>query len=432
MARNVLFELREIKERVIDEDAIEGGATYSVSTKELFLRVADWIREGSFVTADTQKFACQNYMVEQADLSPLWKRLHSGDSERASSTFRLACSNVNAILSGVFPEDMLTYFLEEDSSGLARIAGIMDLLETASIPIDEVLGLFVCGKLDALPSTYEKYEPSECTEELRLLYDISDVALKERFAKCDMKKLSYLYGVLREAPYRKGTVNKTRLRFVEALMGLGVSADAISVGTDESVTDDAVNTGTEEITTNALDERTGLDAETLNFIKSQTDGVFYAEDNIINPDVLKLFATISRYRLQERLSDYDISDVAYAYNRLFVEKDEDTLTLFKKYLYSDSDNVGEYKLLPSVTLLLERLSEGVEPSEQVNNYAIQVISDYLEDVCMERIGNLEPEDVARCLTDMRSGEGKTIGILDRFTSEELITRERERMQAKKK
>lgn len=445
MRRNVLAELRLLKDKIIDVGYYLNTSGekeyYTERTRRLFMRLSDFVRHGVFLSSKTQKFVAQYYDLAQSELPSYWEYIYPNEPNKAESTFRTQCQNVNRILSALLPDGIVDMFVNQEEEKLLSLEETLGVLDFNDIHIEQCINSSVIEELAKIPSSYEKYEVSDCVKELKLLADMSQDVLKKRISECDPKKLSYAFNVLRKPNFYKGEPCDSKISFLKGYLRFVELAERNESTEGGKPTTEILNSEVTKsnVSKATLDSNTGSDSckgstvlETgiLNAMKEYIGDVSFTEDTLINPDILSVISSATREHFINSLKSFPKDEVAYIVEQ-FETGNDLVIDLYKRIISEGgNDLVGDYKFLPTIVQKIENLSTDCEPSAKASPRVAQVLSDYLLDTAMERLELLDKNELARGYMDLREG-GTTARLIDKFTGIDTDSEESERLRIKK-
>ena len=443
MRRNVLSELRLLKDKIIDDGSYTNSVgevvEYNVRTRKLFMRLSDFVRHGAFLSSKTQKFVAQYYDLNQSELASYWEYVYPNEQSKAESTFRTQCQNVNRILASMLPEGLIDMFINQEEEKLSSLEKTLNVLDFNDIHIEQCLGSTMNEELSKLRSPYKKYEVGECLKELKLLADMSQDVLIKRLKACDSEKLAFAYNILRKPNFSQGepcldkvAFLKEYLRFYEGSIATegsitteGGTPDEHSIFEEEdnvsvlkSNEEDTNSSGTSEIEEGILD-----------VMKEYVGDETFTEDTLTNPDILTVMASATKERLLNSLKSFPKEEVAYIIHQ-FESGNDLVIDLYRSIINDGgSDFIGDYKFLPTVAQKISDLSEGCSPSSEASPQVAQVFADYLLDTAIKRLELLDPSELARGYADLKD-KGTTTKLVDKFCDIDIDTEERKRLEVK--
>lgn len=437
MARSVISELISLKERLIEEGVytdLDGTQKeYSDYTKGVFLRLVDYVRSGSFMSAKTQKFVCRNFSAPQKDLPRLWSVTYPEEAPRAASTFRIQVQEVNKALATMIPRDLPEVFAGELIDRIREYERLIDMYKLGDLRIEDEWGKFLTGMLNTIPSTYNKYTIEECSAELAFIKRASEAELIRSFDACDKKKLAFLYDQITSPSYVGGELNDFRTKLIKAY--IEVQTDGVveinSEGNDTSTSDIGVSTDVNTLV--GGDNINGVSTKVVDTLRRYVGSKSYTKDTLINPEIIMAISRLSLERFAKMLKSFPKDEVAYVID-LLVSGDKDTLDMYNRFVgETATTSIGDFVFLPDFITKVQELTDDIKPSDKVSPAVVQVLSDYLVDSCMERLECLNPDELKRAYEDLKSGdtESVTVRLLEKFSSADMIDYETSRLGIKK-
>ncbi len=288
MAKNILSELALGYREIIDNEERQ----YRAVTKESFLKVIAYVRDGGWCRNETERFVASHFACSQKEMADIWNESH--EQKKADSTFRVQAQNINEYLGSVFPSDWLERFICEDSEKINDMLNVIESLKLNDRKIEVELGETLMDQLRRFPLTCNCYKTEECLNELRVLKVLSETNAKELLESCDADKLSYVVQTLTYNVGKRGKANHQRLSLLNQYTKIDLN---------QSVTQRA--------------------------FYDYAEGAKVSEDNILNLELLKFFANYCTYNgVLNFLSKFPKEDVAYLLKKL-ESKDRDVLTYIK-------------------------------------------------------------------------------------------------------
>lgn len=410
MTRNVLSELDILLTEVIDNgvrQTPDGEVPYRARTRFVLQEVVNYVRGATWTTNDTDVFVAQNFLMGQTALPNAWAARFPDKGGRAPSSIRVCWGRINHYLEAVFPADMVDVFVTENDEKLNELLGIVEALRVNDSRIEAELGAPLVSLLESVKMPDRRYSADECAVELSVLRRLSASEYQRELDKCDKKKLGYVYYMLTRPSVVKGGVNAARLEFVKRFVN-SASSGVSSAG--------VVSSGT------AFD---GLACASV--LDRFADEHSVSEEAFINPQVLyALHDYFLESEMMKRLSKFDAGDVAYALREL-----RNGNEAFWKAVRDGNPDKGA-ELLDGVSESVEAAIEGAGVSEKVSPVAVQVLSDYMSDVMKRRLASLKPDELARVYADMFEEGTQAWQLAQKFTSEETIALEQQRLYVKSK
>lgn len=437
MARSVISELISLKERLIEDGVytdLDGNQReYSDYTKGVFLRLVDYVRGGSFMSAKTQKFVCRNFSAPQKDLPRLWSVAYPEEASRAASTFRIQVQEVNRALATIIPRDLPEVFASELIDRIREYEHLIDMYKLGDLRIEDEWGKFLTDMLNTIPSTFNKYTIEECSAELAFIKRASETELMRSFDACDKKKLAFLYDQITSPSYINGELNDFRTKLIQAYIDVQTDC-VVETGTTDRNTSDVdtvVSDGMDTLV--GGDNVNGVSTKVVEALRKYVGNKGYTKDTLINPEIIMAISRLSLKRFAEMLKSFPKDEVAYVID-LLVSGDSDTLDMYNRFVNETATtSVGDYVFLPDFITKVQELTGDVEPSEKISPAVAQVLSDYLVDSCMERLECLNPDELKRAYEDLKSGDTSsvTLRLLEKFSSADMIDYETGRLGIKK-
>lgn len=222
MAKNILSVVENLAVELIDGGVgVVSGKSESLHdefTVSVFEKLVDYIRNCTWSDNDTTKFVARNFMVSQSDLPFLWASMFPDKPLKADSTFRVQYQNINRYLANVFQSNLYDIFLNDERTELEKISLTLDSLSLNDKRIEEELGSQLCYTLSSLPLTGKKFSIDDCKNELFLMNKLSIGNNIRELSNCDESKLAYVYWVLTRPSVVNGSINKTRLDFIQSML----------------------------------------------------------------------------------------------------------------------------------------------------------------------------------------------------------------------
>lgn len=419
---------------------------YSTRSKKLLLRLVDYVKQGSWLgNNDTAKFVVKNFTVRQTDLAELWNALYPQDTKSAA-TFRSSAQLVNKQLYAIFEHDLIVTFTDEREEYLNDIETTLENIQYASIRIEPKIGANTLDILSKLPTTYKNYSIDDCALELLTIAKLSQEHTNAMLEKCNADKLSFVYSTLTKPSFFKGEFNHFRMEMINAYMeyfnGIQKGQDLL-MGRQEGVvseskpievaeTDSDVSDVSDDELSFVFDKSDSVTTDTSQsesndflIAKEYIEGVVPNEDDFVNPDVIKLLASLSPSYKKKQLSAFTKEEVAYAV-KLLEEGDEVATSLYNKELEKpiDMNFIGDYVFLPSVAEELINYSKGVESTGDVKPIVVNVIMDYMIDNFRRRLECLNKVDVATALAELVKDGSKTNLLIEKLSEVDTLTKER--------
>lgn len=222
--RNFFRELKNCEDAVLSEDAIftnlaGENAPYQESTKKTLRSVISIVSSGRFFRINSPSyFIVKNFRLGPSRLASLWNEKHP-DDQKVESTWRSQVYFVSQKFFNLFGSNFFEVFTSQDTAGLEKIRGILDLL---SIPELEFEELFF-GEVDRCCEGYmgDDFTIEECEKELLFLRRILRCRLIPALESLDGCKLQYLKWVLDKPALNLSDFSINRDK-VQALSALGV------------------------------------------------------------------------------------------------------------------------------------------------------------------------------------------------------------------
>ena len=168
------------------EDAVNGGAEYTVESRVAILRIIEYIESGDVASGEATTFICKRWRLGTKDLMREWES-ETGVSKSAAA-FRSQICTLSQTLYTLFPEQAFGELLADNDP--TRINETLDALEFDNKPFCTLYPELTqfAGYSD------NSYTLDELESEIKIMSAIKRV--EGRFESMDPSKLGYIKRVL--------------------------------------------------------------------------------------------------------------------------------------------------------------------------------------------------------------------------------------------